>query len=77
MRFQISQSPVYNLWTNWFEIYMTPYSRSRFSLTKINPLETAGLGKILHKFAISIGTLQILCLISENSSIPRTIAIFV
>ena len=56
---------------------MTPYLRSRFSLTKINPLETAGLGKILHKFAISIGTLQILCLISENSSIPRTIAIFV
>ena len=31
------------------------YLRSLFSLTSINPLETAGLGKILNIFVASMG----------------------
>ena len=36
--------------------------------SNIKPLETAGLGKILHIFSVSIEMLQILTLISEDSS---------
>ena len=34
------------------------YLRSGFNLTTINPLETAGLGEMLHIFATSTGMLQ-------------------
>ena len=52
------------------------YFRSRYNLTTINPLETAGLGRILHTFAGSMSILQILPLILENSPFPCIIAIF-
>ena len=52
------------------------YSRSLFSLTTINPLETAGLGKKLHIFPASAGMLQMLPLILKNSPFPCIIAIF-
>ena len=39
------------------------YLRSLFGLTTINPLETAGLRKILHILAVSLGILQILSFI--------------
>ena len=47
------------------------YLRSRFNLTTINPLEIAGLGKMLHIFAGSAAMLlQMLPLILENSPFP-------
>ena len=52
------------------------YLRFRFSLTTINPLEIAGLGKILHIFAASIGVLKMLPLILENSPFPCIFTIF-
>ena len=45
----------------------TLYFRSCFILTTINPLETAGLDKILDIFAASIGTLQMHLLILQIS----------
>ena len=39
-------------------------------------METAGVGQILHTFVVSIGTLQMLPLILENSPFPCDIAIF-
>ena len=64
------------MWTNWFEVYMTPVFKITFPFNKINPLETAGLGKILHTFAVSIGALQMLPLILENPPFPCIITIF-
>ena len=55
---------------------MAPVFKITFQLTKINPLETAGVGQILHTFVVSIGTLQMLPLILENSPFPCDIAIF-
>ena len=52
------------------------YLRSRFNLTTTNPLETAGLGEILHKFPVSIGMLQMFFLILEISPFPCIIAFF-
>ena len=52
------------------------YLRTLFNLTTINPLETADLGKILHTFVASMGTLQMLPLILENSPFPCINAIF-
>ena len=40
------------------------YLKPRFNLTTINPLEPAGLGKILHIFATSMGALEMLPSIS-------------
>ena len=57
--------------------YTWPLSlKPRFSLMTVNLLETAGLGKMLHIFAISIGTLQMLPLIIENWPFLCIIAIF-
>ena len=53
---------------------MTPVLRYRFNLTTINPLETAGLGKILHILVASTGMLQMLPLILVNSPFPCIIA---
>ena len=47
-----------------------------FSLTTINPLETAGLCKVLHIFAAIMEILQMLPLILENSPFACIIAIF-
>ena len=41
----------------------------------INPLETVGLGKILHIFAAFLLMLKVFPLILENSSFPCIIAI--
>ena len=46
---------------------MSLYFGSRFNLTTINLLETADLGKTLHIFEASTGTLQVLLLILEES----------
>ena len=67
---------IYNVQTNWFKIYMTPVFKSLFSLTTINPFQTAGLNQILHIFAASMGMFQRLLLISENSPFPCIIAMF-
>ena len=50
--------------------------RSRFSLTKINPLEMAGLCKMLHMFAASMDMFQMCSLILQNRSFPFIVAIF-
>ena len=43
---------------------------------KSNPLETAGLGRMLHIFVVSLRMLQIFPLILENSLLPWIILIF-
>ena len=45
-------------------VYVYNVLKSRFNLTTINPLEPAGLGKILHIFATSMGALEMLPSIS-------------
>ena len=52
------------------------YIRSRFNLMTINPLETVGLRKMLHIFAVSRGTLQMFSLILENLPFSCIIAGF-
>ena len=47
--------------------YTCPFISDRFTLTTINLLETADLGKTLHIFEASTGTLQVLLLILEES----------
>ena len=49
---------------------------SRFYVSIINPLETAGFIKIFHIFADSMGILQILSFILENLPCPCITAIF-
>ena len=73
MRFQINKHLSYNLWTKYTRRL---HLRSRFNLTTINPLETAGLGKIFHIFVASEGMLQMLPLILENSPFPHINAVF-
>ena len=63
-------------WLLFNRLHRSWYLRSRFNLTTVNPLETAGLGKIFHIFAASIGLLQVLPLIFENSAFSCIIAIF-
>ena len=62
--------------TSWFKIYITLYLGSCFSLETTYPLWTADFSKILHVFVVSLGTLQTLPLILENSSFPCIIAVF-
>ena len=49
----------------------TLHFRSCFNLASINPSKTPGLGKTLHIFAASMGTLQMLTLVWENSPFPQ------
>lgn len=52
------------------------YLISRFSFVKISSLKSDGQGKILQTSADSMGTLQIVALIFENSSFPCITCIF-
>ena len=52
MRFQTSKLFLHNVQLNWFKIYM--YLTSTINLARINPLETVGLGEIMHIFAVSM-----------------------
>ena len=53
-----------------------PVFKILFSLTIINPLETVANGKILHVFAVSMGMLQMLPLILQNSPFSCIIDIY-
>ena len=54
----------------------TLYLRSRFNLTVTNPMENAGLVKVLHLFAASMGMLQMRPLLLKNLLFLRIAAIF-
>ena len=67
---------MHNMWANWFKLYTAQYLRSCFNLWMTDPSLTADFGKILCVFAVSMGRLQTLLLVLENSPFLCIMAVF-
>ena len=63
---------------NWLSLYMNPVFKISFQFINLfsKLIHWKLLGKILHIFAASMGMLQMLPLILENSPFPYSIVIF-